>query len=63
MVGPWLVLIIVGGLTVLGIARGVWKIPAIIMGMLLLGALYGNFPHLPAAINSGLTGVVNSVTK
>lgn len=62
-ISPYLVLIIVGGVTLFMIMRGPWKWPQIIAGMLLMGAFYGNYPTLPAAVNSGLTSIVHSFTK
>jgi hypothetical protein len=58
--GPYLLLIIIGGFTVFMTQKKGWKWQQIIAGVLLLAALYGNFPSLPQSINTGLNSIVTS---
>lgn len=59
----WLVLIIVGGFVVFMTQKKGWHWQQVLGGVLLLAALYGNFPALPGSINTGLNNVVQSFQK
>lgn len=58
--GPWIVLIVVGLWLFIMMKFQRWRITQIIGGMLLMAALYGNFPTLPATLNNAMTGVAHS---
>lgn len=37
-----------------------WKLAQIVAGIIMGILLVSNFPHLPTAVNNGLTNIVNS---
>jgi hypothetical protein len=45
------------------IQRQGWKLAQIVAGAIMGILLVSNFPHLPTAVNDGLTGIVNSFSK
>lgn len=55
----FLTLILVGGFVLFMITKKGWTWQQVLGGMLLLGVLYGNFPKLPEAINTGVTNIVH----
>jgi hypothetical protein len=61
--GPWALIIIVGGWIFLMTQKKGWKWQQIIAGMLLICALYSQFPTLPQSINSGMNSIYNSFAK
>jgi len=61
-VGPWFVLIIVGGFVFFMTQKKGWKWQQIVSGALLMAALYGQFPALPQAVNTGMTNIVRVFT-
>jgi glycopeptide antibiotics resistance protein len=61
--GPWALIIIVGLWILFMTQKRGWKWPQIIAGVLLVCALYSQFPTLPQSINSGMTNIYNSIAK
>jgi hypothetical protein len=62
MLGGWTVLVLVGAWIFFMVNKRGWKWPPLIAGMLLMAALYGNFPQLPATVNQAMTNIVNTFT-
>lgn len=62
-IGPWALIIIIGGWILFMTQKKGWKWTQIIGGMLLVCALYSQFPSLPQSINSGMNSIYNSFSK
>lgn len=62
LLGGWTLLVIIGGWIFLMVNKKGWSWTQIIGGMLLLAALYGNFPDLPKTINQSMNSIVSTFT-
>lgn len=63
LLGGWTLLVIIGGWIVFMTNKRGWKWTQIIAGALLISALYGNYPQLPATIHDGMQNITNTFVK
>lgn len=63
MFGSWSVVVIVAAFIFYMTRKNGWRWSQVAAGAILMATIYGQMPSVPASINSGLTGVVDSFNK